>query len=179
MQEITVESHTVDTPDASDAADTVNTADIPEAASAAEPDMAAVEMTPAEEAPPPDIPQEEIHALQRDFPDFDPTRELAENPRFAALLAGGSKLTAEEAYYLTHRREILRDAVLRAEREAAEKLTNALLSGSRRPEEAGLRDRTPTPTAIDYRRAPKSAREDLKRRIREAAARGERVYPMS
>lgn len=170
MQEMTVESHT---PDAAPAAI------IPEVAPAAVTAETTVGMSPTEEAPPPDIPQEEIHALQRDFPDFDPTRELAENPRFAALLAGGSKLTAEEAYYLTHRREILRAAVLQAEREAAEKLTNALLSGSRRPEEAGLRDRAPTPTAIDYRRAPKSAREDLKRRIREAAARGERVYPMS
>ena len=137
--------------------------------------------SPAAEAPAEDtapaLPDEEIAAVRRDFPDFDPAREMAENPRFARLIAPAAGLTAEEAYYLTHRREILAAAVLRAEREAAEKITNAILSGSRRPDEAGLRDRAPTPGAIDYRRAPKSAREELKRRIREAAARGEKIFP--
>ncbi len=125
----------------------------------------------------PALTADEIAALRRDFPDFDPEREMAENPRFTRLISPDTGLTAEEAYYLTHRQEILASAILRAEREAAEKITNAILSGSRRPDEAGTRDRAPTPSAIDYRRAPKSAREELKRRIREAAARGEKIFP--
>ena len=111
-------------------------------------------------------------ALRGIDPDIDPARELADHPRLLALLDPATGLTAEEAYYLVHRREIRERDI----REAAEKITNAVLSGSRRPTEAAG-NAHPASAPIDYRHVPRETREALKKRIRQAAARGERIYP--
>ena len=115
---------------------------------------------------------EALAALRGIDPDIDPAQELADHPRLLALLDPATGLTAEEAYYLVHRREIRERDI----REAAEKITNAVLSGSFRPTEAAGNAR-PAPAPIDYRHVPRETREALKKRIRQAAARGERVYP--
>ena len=95
--------------------------------------------------------------------------------RLARLAEAG--LTEEEAFFLANREALLAEAAATAEAKALEKLTNAILSGSRRPEEAGIHPHASAPAAVDYRRAPRETREALKKRIREAAARGERIFP--
>ena len=65
----------------------------------------------------------------------------------------------------------------KADLDATEKLTAAILSGSRRPEEAGLRGTQSPSATFDYRRATPDQRAAFKRRIRAAAARGEKIYP--
>ena len=121
-------------------------------------------------------PTEEAAETAAPSPTADTAPE-APDDRYARLSEAG--LTEEEAYFLAHREELLAEAARTAEAAALEKLTNAILSGSRRPEEAGLRDRATAPAAIDYRRASKESREELKRRIRAAAARGEKIFPNS
>ena len=110
------------------------------------------------------------------------TADVAENAeatpavdRLTRLAEAG--LTEEEAYFLANRETLLAEAAATAEARALEKLTNAILSGSRRPEEAGIHPHASAPAAVDYRRAPRETREALKKRIREAAARGERIFP--
>jgi len=63
-----------------------------------------------------------------------------------------------------------------AAEKTAEKLANAIRSGSMRPRENGAAHSTGG-VLFDYRSATKSQREDLKRRIRLAAARGEKIFP--
>ena len=108
-----------------------------------------------------------------------PDTEAPASPAAEDILSryAAAGLTEEECYFLTHRQEMLAEAARSAEAAAIEKLTNAILSGSRRPAEAGLRDRAPAPAGIDYRRASKESREELKRRIRQAATRGELIFP--
>lgn len=121
---------------------------------------------------------ESIEAARAEFPEFDPVRELAD-PRFVHLISPEVGLTPAEAYHLIHRREIRAQDVRRAAQEATERLTDAILAGARRPEESGLRARQNPPAAFDYRRASPAEREELKRRIRSAAARGEKVLPLT
>ena len=59
----------------------------------------------------------------------------------------------------------------------AEKISNAIASGSRRPDESGTSSQAPSVSTFDYRNASRDQREALKKRIREAAARGEKLYP--
>jgi hypothetical protein len=110
--------------------------------------------------------EEPIQAAAEATPAVDRLTRLAE--------AG---LTAEEAYFLANREALLAEAAATAEARALEKLTNAILSGSRRPEEAGIHPHASAPAAVDYRRVPRETRDALKKRIREAAARGERIFP--
>ena len=121
------------------------------------------------------ITEETIAAAKAEFPEFDPEQAMTD-PRFLHLTSPEIGLSPADAYHLIHRQEIRQRDAERAAREATEKLTAAILSGSRRPEEAGLRGTQSPTAAFDYRRASKSEREEFKRRIRAAAARGEKIY---
>lgn len=123
------------------------------------------------------IPTEEsLAAARAEFPEFD-ADEAMRDPAFLRLISPAVGLEPAEAYHLLHRREIRRRDAERAARDATEKLTAAILSGSRRPEEAGLRGGRSPEAAFDYRRATPQQRAEFKQRIRLAAARGEKLYP--
>lgn len=123
------------------------------------------------------IPTEEALAAARaEFPEFD-ADEAMRDPAFLRLISPAVGLEPAEAYHLLHRREIRRRDAERAARDATEKLTAAILSGRRRPEEAGLRGSSSPEAAFDYRRATPQQRAEFKQRIRLAAARGEKLYP--
>ncbi len=111
-------------------------------------------------------------ALQRQVPDFDLRREL-ENPVFVRLTAPGSGLTVEDAYFAVHRARLQSAAV----ETAARKISNSIRSGSYRPKENGTVAQAASVAAFDYRNATAQQRAELKQRIREAAARGEKLYP--
>ena len=114
--------------------------------------------------------------IKKVFPSFDLRTEL-KNPVFARLTSPGVGLSVEDAYYAVHRKEIEAASMQAVAQKTAQKLSNAIQSGSRRPDEAGISSQAPSVTTFDYRNASKEQRIALKKRIREAAARGEKVYP--
>ena len=116
-------------------------------------------------------------ALKKIFPNFDLRTEL-QNPAFARMTAPGKGImSVEDAYRAVHRAEIDAAASQIIAQKTAEKISNAIQSGSRRPDESGASSQAPSVSTFDYRNASREQREALKQRIREAAARGEKLYP--
>lgn len=115
-------------------------------------------------------------ALGRAIPGFDLRQELR-NPVFARLTAPGTGVSVEDAFFAVHRRELQEAAMRSSARQTAEKLVRSIQAGNLRPRENGVMGRGPSVAGFDYRSASKEQREALKRRIREAGARGEKVYP--
>ena len=118
--------------------------------------------------------EQQGEALKKVFPSFDLRTEL-KNPAFARMTAPGVGLSVEDAYYAVHRNEIQMAAMQATQRQTAQKISNAIQSGSRRPDEAGISSQAPSVTTFDNR-SPEY-RAALKKRIRDAAARREKVYP--
>ena len=59
----------------------------------------------------------------------------------------------------------------------AEKISNAIASGSRRPNESGTSSQAPSVSTFDYAKASPEQREAFKKDLRARMARGEKVYP--
>lgn len=114
--------------------------------------------------------------LKATFPDFDLEKEL-ENHTFVRLTAPNSGLSLEDAYYAVHRKELQAAAMQTAAKKTAEQISNAIQQGGRRPQEHGATGQAPSVSTFDYRKASPEQRDALKKRIREAAARGEKIYP--
>lgn len=114
--------------------------------------------------------------LKEQFPSFDLRMEL-QNPVFARMTQPGSGLTVEDAYFAVHRREVQEAGMRAATEMAAKKMSAAVQAGSRRPVENGTSGKAPSVTTFDYRNASPEQRAALRRRIHEASARGEKVYP--
>ena len=115
-------------------------------------------------------------AMKRVFPNFDLRTEL-QNPAFARMTSPNVGISVEDAYYAVHRQEIMAKSAQVTAQQTAIKTANAIRSGSRRPQENGASGQAPSVTTFDYRHASREQREALKREIRSAAARGEKVYP--
>ena len=113
--------------------------------------------------------------MKKTFPGFDLAREL-QNPAFVRLTAPGA-VSVEDAYYAVHRKQLQGAAMQVAARKTAQKLSNAIMAGSRRPQENGTAAQAPSVTAFDYRNASRQQREELKKAIRTAGAKGEKLYP--
>ena len=113
--------------------------------------------------------KEETKALAAIFPDFDLAREL-QNPAFVRLTAPENGVHAEDVYYALHRKE-LQAAQTEMKSPAPPK------APVNRPHENGLAGKAPAVMSFDYRNASKAHRDALKKAIRAAAAKGERIYP--
>lgn len=146
---------------------------------AAEPQPEPTEAQPEQQQPQPDPEQARItahladlhrqgEAMRQQFPDFDLLRELR-NPAFARMTAPQIGISVEDAYYAIHRREL--------QAAAAQQMANAIRAGAARPVENGASSQAASQTTFDYAHASKQQREALKRRIREAAAQGRKLYP--
>ena len=120
--------------------------------------------------------EQQGEAMKKVFPKFDLRTEL-QNPAFARMTSPNVGISVEDAYYAVHRNEIQTAAMQVTAQKTAEKISNAIASGSRRPNESGASSQAPSVSTFDYRNASRDQREALKRRIREAAARGEILYP--
>ena len=120
--------------------------------------------------------EQQAEAMKKVFPKFDLRVEL-QNPAFARMTAPGVGISVEDAYYAVHRDEIQTAAMQVTAQKTAEKISNAIASGSRRPDESGASSQAPSVSTFDYRNASREQREALKKRINEAAARGEKLYP--
>ena len=114
--------------------------------------------------------------MKKTFKDFDLDREL-QNPAFFRMTSPNIGLSVEDAYYAVHRREIQNAANQVIANKTAQMMSNSIRSGSQRPVENGASAQSPSVTTFDYAHASKEQREALKRQIRNAAARGEKLYP--
>lgn len=110
------------------------------------------------------------------FPDFDLQKEL-QNPAFARMTSPNIGLSVEDAYYAVHRKELQTAAMQVAAQKTAQKISNSIQAGSRRPQENGTSAQAPSVTTFDYRAADKQQREAFKRELKQRWARGEKVYP--
>ena len=122
--------------------------------------------------------EEQGKAMKAVFPNFDLTTEL-KNPVFARMTSPNVGVSVEDAYYAVHRKEIQTAAMQATAQKTAEHLSNAIQAGSRRPVENGTSGQAASVSKFDYRNASPEQRAALKQRIREAAARGEKLYPGS
>ena len=120
--------------------------------------------------------EQQGEAMKKVFPNFDLRKEL-QNPVFARMTSPNVGVSVEDAYHAVHRREIdaARSQVIA--QQTTQKISNAIQAGSRRPDENGTSGQSASVTTFDYSKASKAQREALKREIRAAAARGEKVYP--
>ena len=122
--------------------------------------------------------QQQGEAMKKVFPNFDLRTEL-QNPAFARMTSPNIGISVEDAYYAVHRTEIQTAAMKATAQQTAQKISNSIQAGSRRPDEAGANGQAPSVTTFDYSKATREQREAFKQRIRDAAARGEKVYPGS
>jgi hypothetical protein len=114
--------------------------------------------------------------LQKIYPNFDLKKEL-NNPVFARMTGPNIGISVADAYYAVHRNELQSASVQVAVQKTTEQISNAIQANGRRPSEAGITSQAPSVSTFDYRTASKEQREALKKRIRDAAARGEKVLP--
>ena len=120
--------------------------------------------------------EQQGEAMKAAFPGFDLRREL-QNPVFARMTSPHVGINVEDAYYAVHRREIQTAAMQVTAQKTAQKISNAIQAGQRRPAENGTSGQAASVTTFDYSKASRTQREALKQRIRAAAARGEKLYP--
>ena len=114
--------------------------------------------------------------LKKTFPSFDLLAEL-KNPAFSRLTSPSVGLSVEDAFYTVHRKEIEDAKAKLITEQTAKQMANSIRSGANRPAENGTAAASPSVSTFNYRNASKEQREDLKRRIRTAAVRGEKIYP--
>lgn len=122
--------------------------------------------------------QQQAQDFQRAVPGFDLRKELR-NPLFARLTSPGVGLSVEDAFYAVHRKAIQQQSMEAAARQATRMVSNAIASGSHRPEESGTAAQAPSVSRFDYRNATPEQRKALKDAIRKAAAEGRKIYPGS
>ena len=120
--------------------------------------------------------EQQGEAMKKVFPNFD-LREELKNPAFARMTSPNVGISVEDAYYAVHRNEIQTAAMQATAQKTAQKISNAIQAGGRRPDESGASSQAPSVNTFNYRNASQEQRDALKRRIREAAARGEKLYP--
>ena len=122
--------------------------------------------------------QQQGEALKKVFPNFDLQKEL-QNPAFVRMTAPNVGISVEDAYYAVHRNEIMSAGMQVTAQKTAQKISNSIQAGSRRPNEAGTTGQAPSVTTFDYRNASPEQRKAFKDHIRSEAAQGRKVYPGS
>ena len=122
--------------------------------------------------------EQQGEALKKVFPSFDLRKEL-QNPAFARMTSPNIGISVEDAYYAVHRNEIQTAAMQVTAQKTAQKISNAIQAGSRRPDENGTQGRAPSVTTFNYRDASPEQRKAFKDNLRAKWARGEKVYPGS
>ena len=120
--------------------------------------------------------QHQAQDFQTVVPGFDLRQELR-NPLFVRLTSPGVGLSVEDAFYAVHRKAMQEKSMEAAAQQATRMISNAIASGSHRPEESGTAAQAPSVSRFDYRNATPEQRKQLKDAIRKAAAEGRKLYP--
>ena len=116
--------------------------------------------------------EQQAEAMKKVFPNFDLRTEL-KNPNFVRMTSPNVGISVEDAYYACHRKELQTAAMQVAAQKTAQKISNDIQAGNRRPSENGTSGQAPSVTTFDYRSASPEQRAALKARIRS----GEKIYP--
>ena len=111
---------------------------------------------------------DESTRLKESYPDFDIFSE-AKNPDFISLIQSG--IDVRTAYEVVHHDDLVREAELRAAREAEIRTAESIRQKASRPAENGLSSRSSAIFANGVSSLTAKEREDIARR----AARGERI----
>ncbi len=113
--------------------------------------------------------------LQQSIPGFDLRREL-QNETFRRWTSPQIGMSVKDAYYTLHRDEIRRAENEAMARAIQERVAASIASGQARPNETG-RAQGGSVTQLQSPRQTREEYQALKKRILEAAARGEKIYP--
>ena len=116
--------------------------------------------------------EQQAEEMKKVFPNFDLRTEL-QNPAFVRMTSPNVGISVEDAYYACHRKELQTAAMQVAAQKTAQKISNDIQAGNRRPSENGTSGQAPSVTTFDYRSASPEQRAALKARIRS----GEKIYP--
>ena len=112
-----------------------------------------------------------LRAQAAEMPGFDLEQALRD-PAFVRLTAPGVGVSVRDAWYALHREETER----RRNEENRAMLAKATAASARRPREGGGSGGTAL-IAADYRSLSRAEQLRVKKRIFEAGARGEKIYP--
>ena len=120
--------------------------------------------------------EQQGEAMKKVFPNFDLRKEL-QNPAFARMTSPNVGISVEDAYYAVHRNEINAATSQVIAQKTAQKISNAIQAGSRRPDESGTSSQGPSVSTFNYRTASPEQRAAFKADLRKKWANGEKVYP--
>ena len=122
--------------------------------------------------------EQQGEALKAIYPNFDMRKEM-ENPTFVRLTSPQVGLSVEDAFYAVHRKELQAQSMQVAAHQTQQMISNAIQSGTHRPDETGTASQAPSVSRFDYSKATPAQRKAIKDEIRRAAAEGRKVYPGS
>ena len=122
--------------------------------------------------------EQQGQALKAVIPNFDLRAEM-QNPVFARLTSPNVGLSVEDAFYAVHRKEMQAQSMQVAAQQTKQMISNAIQSGTHRPDETGTASQAPSVSKFDYKNATPAQRKALKDEIRRAAAEGRKIYPGS
>lgn len=114
----------------------------------------------------------QAQALKESAPDFDLGSALRD-PAFARLVAPGSPVSLQAAFYATHPDRL--GGTDRAARAMADDLPQRTQTHAARPVENGALPQAASVMTVDVKN--KAYREEIKRQMRRAEANGEKLYP--
>ena len=114
--------------------------------------------------------------MQKIVPGFNLQTEL-KNPAFLRMTSPNVGISVRDAYYAVHHDEMQTAAMQATAKATAQKISNNIQAGQRRPDENGISGQAPSATTFDYRNASREQREAFKKDLRARMARGEKVYP--
>jgi len=116
-------------------------------------------------------------ALKKLFPNFDLNKEL-QNPAFARMTAPGEGImSVEDAYRAVHRKEIEAATAQVTAQMTAQQISNAIQSGSHRPQENGTSGRSSSVITFDYAKASREERAKHDAWVRSELAKGRNPRP--
>lgn len=116
------------------------------------------------------------NAFKEIVPNFDLRAEM-QNPVFARLTSPSVGLSVEDAFYAVHRKEMQQQSMQVAAQQAKQMISDAIQSGTHRPDETGTTAQAPSVSKFDYRKATPAQRKALKDEIYRAGAEGRKLYP--
>jgi len=119
---------------------------------------------------------QQAEAMKQVFPDFDINKE-AENPVFVRLTSPSVGLSVEDAFYAIHRKELEKVQAQVVAQRTQQQVQNAIRSGSARPDESSGAVNASSVITRNWRNATKEELAEQAKRIRLAAARGEKLRP--
>ena len=114
--------------------------------------------------------------MQKIVPGFDLQTEL-KNPAFLRMTSPNVGISVRDAYYAVHHDEMQTAAMQATAKATAQKISNNIQAGQRRPDENGISGQAPSATTFAYNKRSPEQREAFKKELREKWARGEKVYP--